>query len=108
MDVWGQRRWGSHVQLADSAVLHSPGPDSAAGLFNWPSDLAKNLFRAGNLKDQASEGRLADNLAAGVRVLTDYSGFDCPREALEVGFECICRHTGWRFTKETLKDSFEL
>ena len=79
-----RHRWGSHAKLADDATLLTTGPETTRELFQWPLDNAKSLVRPGNPGDAELRDRLHAHLLNGVIVVTDYSGFDCPREGLEV------------------------
>lgn len=83
----GKRKW---EELRDDRDHLPPGPSTTRGLFNWPESIIDGVMTASG----AAEGselcgdsdclqRLVGNLKRGLAVTSDYSGMDCPREALE-------------------------
>ncbi|CAE7667911.1 unnamed protein product [Symbiodinium sp. CCMP2456] len=64
-----------------------PGIRTAKDLHEWPLDVMESLTRPD--RDEEIELRLHSHLLQGVSLCTDYSGLDCPREALEMGFRAL-------------------
>ena len=67
---------------------HAPaGIRTVHDLQQWPLDVLQSLTKPD--RDEEIELRLCSHLLQGVSLYTDYSGLDCPREALEMGFRAL-------------------
>ena len=66
-----------------------PGLRNLDDLISWPMDVAQSLCP--DTGDEISM-RLKHRLLCGIALNTDYSGLDCPREALEMGTQALLRH----------------
>ena len=65
------------------------GIQEAADLKVWPLDVARSLCTE---EDHEIAARLKHRLMCGIQLNTDYSGLDCPREALEMGMCALAHH----------------
>ncbi|CAE7239963.1 unnamed protein product [Symbiodinium sp. CCMP2456] len=63
-----------------------PGLRSQDDVVEWPLDVVSSLCGAGNEECQL---RLRNHVLKGMVLTTDYSGLDCPREALEMGVRAL-------------------
>lgn len=101
MTATKRRRMLQQVSSLDTAVdedlkvfaqvhnIVSPGLRNLDDLISWPMDVAQSL--CADTGDEISM-RLKHRLLCGVALNTDYSGLDCPREALEMGFQALLHH----------------
>jgi hypothetical protein len=82
-----QRRRLTWLAERDQLRCELPGgPCSQADWANWPLDLMRNLTCRGVGFDEERILRVSTLLSGpGMCVYTDYSGFECPREALRLG-----------------------
>lgn len=81
------------ARTAQPGSLHAlpGGPSTTAEVFTWPSDMVSRLFSGDGSAERKC--RLLGNSAATQWLITsDYSGFDCPREALRVGHIALRQH----------------
>ncbi|CAE7249881.1 unnamed protein product [Symbiodinium sp. CCMP2592] len=63
-----------------------PGLRCKDDVVEWPLDVVKSLCGAGNEECQL---RLRNHVLKGMVLTTDYSGLDCPREALQMGVRAL-------------------
>ena len=95
--MWGQKRqrraWcdEKHVRAENLPA----GPQNVGDLANWPLDVAKGLTQF-SPQDKEIEMRLKAHALNGLNVYTDYSGIDCPRECLRLGFAGLSKLHGWK------------
>lgn len=87
-----------------------PGPSTVVEVFDWPADLCERLVTGPDGEERRLRLRA---LSHGVQwhVTSDYSGFDCPREAMRVGTLALQEHFKWkvlapRFLRSCDVDSF--
>ena len=88
-----RRDWGT--VKAQRSECFPPGPSSLADLGNWPSDIADMLAKG----DEAARLRTHTNLLRKIMVTTDYSGFECPREALRCAVQGLNHIFGWSLSE---------
>lgn len=74
-----------------------PGPGSAEDLGQWPMTVAESLTSAGLPNDNESKVRIESWLRRVIVVYADYSGIDCPKEAMDLGLVGLQRLHGWDF-----------
>ena len=67
------------------------GIHSLEDMAEWPLDVASSLCAGHDSKNEELRLRLRNHMLAGLVLNTDYSGLDCPREALEMGV-CALKH----------------
>lgn len=84
----------------DLAEELRPGPASAADLGRWPVEIAESLTATGLPNDTEGMSRIEAWLRRGIVVYTDYSGVDCPKEAMELGLAGLQHVHGWDFSSE--------
>lgn len=97
----GKRSWADTKE--HRAETFPPGPTTAEELGNWPARLAASLTMPEGHADAELTLRLHTNLARTLMFSTEYSGFDCPREALRLGVEGLrCLHS-WTFEPHPLR-----
>ena len=68
-----------------------PGIRSLKDLAEWPLDVATALCGGNDEKNEELRLRLRNHLLTGMILNTDYSGLDCPREAMEMGIQALKR-----------------
>ena len=54
----------------------------------WPTDVVASIA----IKDKEAAFNLVNVLRRGITMVSDYSGMDCPREALEQCSEAVARY----------------
>ena len=64
-----------------------PGPCSAEELGRWPEHMLMALRRSGRTEDTEMALRLKTIYNTGIDIYTEYSGVDCPREAMFLALE---------------------
>ena len=72
-----------------------PGPDSTEALTRWELRNAQSLVGHDLVTDAEMMVRLRAHLHRQIRVITHFSGCDCPREAMVRGLQGLCSHLGW-------------
>ena len=87
----GQRKLSRRVSAEDVAGTLPSGPSTTRDLFDWPSDLVKQIF-LDNVHGAGRELQFRSITQHGVHVYTDYSGMDCPREACRVLDQALQLH----------------
>jgi len=87
----GQRKLSRRVSDEDVAGTLPSGPSTTRDLFDWPSDLVKQIF-LDNVHGAGRELQFRSITQHGVHVYTDYSGMDCPREACRVLDQALQLH----------------
>ena len=85
-----------------TARTSRPGPENLRELFKWPERVAQDLARNYSVDGSDGEGearmmRLNAVLDRGLGIDSLYSGFDCPRWALEPTRDFIIKERGWTF-----------
>lgn len=93
-------KWRSSWAMAREALrLAAPlGPQTAAGLWEWPMAVVKGLFNSGSEEaDCQMRARLQANLARGIAFRTEYSGVDCPREAMAMMMDARRLESEWDY-----------
>eukprot|EP00435_Cladocopium_sp_Y103_P067844 s676_g30.t1 len=75
--------------LLASSHNFPPGLRTPEELFSWPLDVIQSLC---NDPGDEMSMRLQHRLLCGIALNTDYSGLDCPREALEMGMQALQHH----------------
>ena len=79
-------RWSQLREMRAGAFPR--GPASAAELYNWPLAMMRALLDDSEAEEsQENILRLWSLTQAGVVCVTDYSGFDSPRECIRLGLE---------------------
>ena len=89
----GRSKWAQR-KVDDAATLPA-GPETAEDLGNWPAAVVAGLISC-RAEDEEVALRLQSHLLAEIVVYTDYSGMDCPREALQLGFAALQKACGWQ------------
>ena len=74
------------------------GPQNIEHLSDWPLWIAQSLVHF-SPDDKEVELRLQSHALNGLNVYTDYSGIDCPRESLRLGFAGLSKLLGWKSDK---------
>lgn len=70
---------------------------------DWPMDVVRAICCSGLCEDEEMALRLHTNLTGGITLYTDYSGIDCPREAMELGIAAAEKVMGWNFPVHPLR-----
>ena len=83
---WSERK----LQKAETLAT---GPESCEDLGNWPATVVSAL--TSSEEDAEIVLRLRSHVLRGMTVYTDYSGIDCPREALSLCLEALQAAQGW-------------
>ena len=82
---------GAEALLGAAEPGEPVGMQTATDLFRWPLSVVEGLTGEGN---EAQTLRLTRHLLQGVDLTSDYSGIDCPREAMEYGIKAFKHLTG--------------
>ena len=87
-----RQQWSERKLEAAQHLL--PGPRSTDDLARWPSEVMQSLTSSCE-NDAEVLLRLRTHFTRGVSLYTDYSGIDCPREALRLGLQAVSQQHGW-------------
>ena len=87
----------------ERAEVLPPGLLTMEELMDWPLAVVKSICCSGLPQDEENALRLHTNLMQGITLYTDYSGMDCPREALELGIAACEKVMGWSFPRPPLR-----
>lgn len=90
----GRLPWSE--EKARRALALPPGPQSSDELADWPLQICESLC-GHNREDEGVSLRLKTHLTSGIVMYTDYSGMECPREALCLGILGLIQHHAWSF-----------
>ena len=93
-----RKRASSTGQKSIRQACLPPGPQSVSDLSNWPLWIA-NVLTQSSPQDKEVELRLQSHALNGLNMYTDYSGIDCPRESLRLGFAGLSKLHGWKSDK---------
>lgn len=91
--VSGAKPW--EFKRRKLAQVLPAGPTSLQDLARWPLDMIQSLSSQGNDDDAEVLLRLETVVKQGILLATDYSGMDCPREAMEKGMQSCNMLFGW-------------
>ena len=91
------------AKLKERSATADPGPASVQELWNWPTHVVQALLDP-MLDDSAEmKCRLQMNILGGMQLYTDYSGIECPAEAMRLGIEACRREYGWSLPDECFR-----
>jgi hypothetical protein len=90
----GRLPWSE--EKARRALALPPGPQSSDELADWPLQICESLC-GHNREDEGVSLRFKTHLTSGIVMYTDYSGMECPREALRLGILGLIQHHAWSF-----------
>ena len=71
------------------------GPATQAELADWPITMAEALTMSGKPTDSEKALRSLNLFCSGISMYTDYSGVDCPREAVRLGLHGLSLVNKW-------------
>ena len=78
-----------------------PGPATREEVFAWPSDLLDRLA-AGPGGPERRFRLIGNAVDTKWQMISDYSGFVCPRESLRAGSLAMGAHWGWRVPEQRM------
>lgn len=91
----GRSSWQDERE-SRSAFLPA-GPSTLEELLDWPMQIVQGIRSSGAPEDEELALRLQTNFAGGVKAYTDYSGMDCPKEAMRLGVLATEKSFGMTF-----------